>query len=95
MIGLGYQDGFLIVSALVCIVTWYWIRPIVSHDLTISSSHDITKLLYHVVSQSRENIELMLNLAMTLTYGWDCKLIIYLLWIELLLKETSSNRYSQ
>ena len=50
MIGLGYRDMFLMVSALVCMVT-HWTEPIVSHDLRLSSSHDLTKLLYCVVSQ--------------------------------------------
>ena len=95
MIGLGYWDGFLMVSVLVCMVTWYWIRHTVSHDLTISSSRDITKFLYYVISQPWENIELVLKLAMTLTYGWDHKMIIYSLWIRLLLMEAGRNRYSQ
>ena len=47
---LGHRDGFPIVSALVCILT-HWIRPMVSHDLRLSSSHDLTKLLHYVVSQ--------------------------------------------
>ena len=50
MIGLGYRDMFLMVSALVCMVT-HWIGPTMSHDLRISSSHDLTKLLHCVVSQ--------------------------------------------
>ena len=44
MIGLGYHDGIPMVSALVCMVT-HWTGPIVSHDLRLSSSHDLTKLL--------------------------------------------------
>ena len=31
MVGLGYQNGFPVVSALVCMVT-NWIGPMVSHD---------------------------------------------------------------
>ena len=31
MVGLGYWDGFPMVSALVCMVT-HWIGPTVSHD---------------------------------------------------------------
>ena len=50
MVGLGYQDGFPMVSALVCMVT-HWIGPMVSHDLRLSSSHDLAKLLHCVVSQ--------------------------------------------
>ncbi|KAL6321190.1 hypothetical protein AAG906_015534 [Vitis piasezkii] len=41
MVGLGYRDGFPMLSALVC----------VCHDLRLSSSHDLTKLLYYVVYQ--------------------------------------------
>ena len=50
MVGLGYQDGLPIKSALVCIVT-LWIGLIVSHELRLSSSHDLTKLLHCVVSK--------------------------------------------
>ena len=31
MIGLGYQDGFPMLSALVCMVT-HWVGPTMSHD---------------------------------------------------------------
>ena len=65
---LGYRDGFPMVSALVCMVT-HWTRPMVSHELRLLLSHDLTKLFHCVVSQPWENIELMLKLAMTLTYG--------------------------
>ena len=94
MIGLGYRDGFPMVSSLVCLVT-HWTRPMVSHDLRLSSSHDLTKLLHCVISQPWENIEFMLKLAVALTYEWDHKLIIYSLWIGSLLMEIGSNRYSQ
>ena len=50
MTGLGYQDEFPMVSALVCMVT-HWTGPAVSHELRLSSSHDLTKLLHCVVSQ--------------------------------------------
>ena len=50
IVGLGYQDGFSIVSALVCIVT-HWTGLMVSHNLRLSSSHDLTKLFHYVVSQ--------------------------------------------
>ena len=50
MVSLGYQDGFPMVSALVCMVT-HWIGPMVSHELRLSSSYDFTKLLHCVVSQ--------------------------------------------
>ena len=66
----------------------------VSHDLRLSSSHDLTKPLHCVASQPWENIKLVLKLAMTLTYKWDQKLIIYSLWIRSLLMEVGSNRYS-
>ena len=50
MVSPSYRGGFLMVSALVCMVT-HWIGPMVSHDLRLSSSHDLTKLLHCVVSQ--------------------------------------------
>ena len=50
MTSLGYQDGFPMVSALVRMVK-NWIGPIVSHDLRLSSSHDLTKLFHCIVSQ--------------------------------------------
>ena len=50
MVGFGYQDGFPMVSALVCMVT-HWTGPMVSHNLRLSSSHDLTKLLHCVVFQ--------------------------------------------
>ena len=68
MAGFGYWDGFPMVSALVRMVT-HWTRPIVSHDLRLSSKHDLTKLLHCVVSRPWDNNEFMLKLAMTLTYG--------------------------
>ena len=49
MVGLGYHDRFLMVSALVCMIT-HWIQPMMSHDLTLSSIHDLTKLFHCVVS---------------------------------------------
>ena len=50
MAGRGYRDGFPMVSALMCIVT-HWTRPTMSHDLRLSSSHGLIKLLHYVVSQ--------------------------------------------
>ena len=50
MTSLDYWDEFPMVSALVCIVT-YWIGPTVSHDLRLLNNHDLTKLLHCVVSQ--------------------------------------------
>ena len=91
--GLGYRNEFPMVSVLVCMVT-HWIGSTVSYDLRLSSSHDLNKLLHYIVSQPWENIELVLKLTMTLTYGWDHKLIIYFLWIRSLLMEAGSNRYS-
>ena len=93
MVGLGYRDGFPMMCALVCMVT-HWIGPMASHDLRLSSSHNLTKLLHCVVSQPWENIKLVLKLAVALTYEWDRKLIIYSLWFGSLLMETGNNRYS-
>ena len=76
MVGLSNWDCFPIMSALVCMVT-HLIGPMVSHHLTLSSSHDFTKLLYCVVSESWENIEFVLKLVVALTYRWDCNLIIH------------------
>ena len=50
MVGLGYLGGFPMVRALVYMLT-HWTRPMVSHDLRLSSSHNFTKLLHCVVSQ--------------------------------------------
>ena len=68
MVGFGYRDGFSMVSVLVCMVT-HWTGHTISHELRLLSSHDLTKLLHCVVSQSRENIELVLKLVLVLTYG--------------------------
>ena len=69
MVNLSYRDGFLMVSALVCMAT-HWTGPTVSHDWRLSSSHDLTMLLHCVISQPWDNIELVLKLAVALTYGW-------------------------
>ena len=50
MVGLGYWDGFPMVSALVCMIA-HWIGLIVSYDFRLSSSHESTKLLHCIVSQ--------------------------------------------
>ena len=68
MASVGYRDGFPIKSALVCIVT-LCTGPTMSHDLRLSSSHDLTKLFHCVISQSCENIEFVLKLVMTLNCG--------------------------
>ena len=47
----------------------YGLHIEVSYDLRLSNSHDLTKLLHYVVSQPYENIELVLKLVVTLTYG--------------------------
>ena len=47
---LGYWDEFPMVSALARMIT-HWTGPTVSHDLRISSNHNLTKLLLYVVSQ--------------------------------------------
>ena len=49
MTGLNYQDEFPMVSALVCIIT-HWTGSMVSHDLRLSSSHDLTKQLHCAIS---------------------------------------------
>ena len=51
IVGFGCRNGFLMVSALVCMVT-HWTRSMVSHELRLSSSHDLVKLLHCVVFQS-------------------------------------------
>ena len=68
IVGLSYRDEFPMVSALVCMVT-HWIRPTLSHDLRLSSSPNLTKLLHFVSSQPWENIELVQNLVVDFTYG--------------------------
>ena len=68
MASLGYWDGFPMVSVLVCMVA-HWIWPMVSYELRLSSSHDSTKMFCCIVSQPWENIELVLKLAVALTYG--------------------------
>ena len=94
MTGLSYWDEFLMVNILVCMVThWTWLM--MSHDLRLSSNHDLTKLLHCVVFQPWENIEFVLKLLEAFTYWWDCKLIIYFQWIESLLMKANNNRYSQ
>ena len=50
MVGLRYWDGFPMVSTLLCMIT-RWTRPMMSHDLRLSSSHDLTKILHCVISQ--------------------------------------------
>ena len=54
MTGLGYRDRFPMVSALVCMIA-HWTEPMVSHDLRLSSSYDLssydlTMFLHCVVS---------------------------------------------
>ena len=67
MIDFGYRDGFPMGSALVCMIT-HWTGPMMGHDLRLSSSHDLTKLLHCVVFQFEESIEFILKLVMTSTY---------------------------
>ena len=55
----------------------HWTKLTMSHDIRLSSNHDLTKLFHCVVSQPWDNIEFMSKLAMTLTYEWDHKVIIY------------------
>ena len=49
MTGLGYRDRFPMVSALVCMIT-HWIGPMVSHNLRLSKSHDLIKMLHGIAS---------------------------------------------
>ena len=49
MVGLGHQDGVPMVSALMCTVI-NWTGPMMSHDIRLLGSHDLTKLLYYIVS---------------------------------------------
>ena len=62
----GYRDGFSMVSVLVCMVT-HLIEPTMSHNLRLSSNHNLTKLFHYVVSQPWENIELVLKLIVAFT----------------------------
>ena len=66
MTSYGYRDGFSMVSVLICMVT-HWIEPTMSHDLRLSSSHNLTKLFHYVASQPWENIELVLKLIVAFT----------------------------
>ena len=95
MTSLGYRDRFPMSCALVCMVTNWTTLIVISHNLKLSSSHEFTKLLYCIVSQPWEDIELILKFIVTLNYGWDHKLIIYFLWIGSLLMEVENNKYSQ
>ena len=49
MTSLNYWDGFSMMSALVCMIA-HWTEPMVSHDLRLSSSYDLTMFLHCVVS---------------------------------------------
>ena len=49
MISLGRRDRFPMVSTSMCIIT-YWIEPMVSYDIKLLGSHDLTKMLYCMVS---------------------------------------------
>ena len=50
MTSIDHQDEFPMVSALVYMVT-HLTRLIVTYDLRLSSSHNLIKLLYYVISQ--------------------------------------------
>ena len=58
IVGLDHRDEVPMVSALVYMVT-HWTRLTMSHDISLLGSHNFTKLLYYIVSQSEENIELV------------------------------------
>ena len=66
MVGVSYWDEVPMVSTLVCMIT-YGIWSIVSHDIRLLDSHDFTKLLYYIISQPWENIELVQKLLVALT----------------------------
>ena len=68
MTGLGHEDRFFMVSALLCMVT-HRIGSTIIHDIRLSSSHNFIKLFHCVISQPWENIELVLKLSVTITYG--------------------------
>ena len=94
IVGLGHRDKVSMMSVLIFMVK-HWIGPTVNHNIKLSSSHNLTKMLHYVFSQFWENIELMLKLVVLLTYELYSKVIMYSLWIRSLLKEVSSNRYYQ
>ena len=50
MASLGHKDRVPVVSALMYIVT-HWTRLVVSYDVWLLGSHDLTKLLYCMVYQ--------------------------------------------
>ena len=73
---LGRQDEFLMVSALVWMVT-HWIEPTLNYDLKLLGYHDS---LGHCIAWTF-NIEKILSLWWNqddvLTYGWDPNVMIY------------------
>ena len=77
MVGFSCWDEVPMVSTRVCMVI-YWTRPMVSHDIRLSSSHGFTKLRSCTFSQPWENIEFVQKLAVTFTYKWypmDCVIV--------------------
>ena len=50
MNSLGHQDEFPMVSTLGCMIA-HGIGLMVSHNVWLSNSHELTKLLYCIVSQ--------------------------------------------
>ena len=94
MTGLGHHNRVPMISTLVYTAT-HKTRPTMSHDMRLLNSYDFTMLLSCIIPQSWKNIELVPKLVMTLTYGWDFKVIICSLWIRSLLMKFWNNRYSQ
>ena len=58
IVGFDYQDEFFMLSALMCMGT-YWTGPAVRHDIRLSSSYDFTKFLYRLSF----NFEITLSLC--------------------------------
>ena len=55
MIGIDHRAEYLIISVLVHMIT-HWIGPIVSHDVRLLGSYDLTKLLYYLWCVNLERI---------------------------------------
>ena len=79
MTSLGHRDRVPIVSRLLCMVM-YWVRLTMSHDIRLLSSHNFIKLLWCIIFQPWENVELIPKLVATFNYEWV---------------ESGSNIYSQ
>ena len=58
VVGFGHWDRVPMVCTLMYMVV-HWTKLLMSHAIRLSGSHDFTKLLYYIVSQTWENIELI------------------------------------